>query len=74
MHDRHSHDLDDPPDWGVMRCACGTFKVKLGPLTLDFTPQQFLRLQHLLAAAVAQLHRTPSEEGAPESDSPHKPH
>lgn len=41
--DRHEHG----PEWGVVRCACGRLYLKLGPMRLEFTPEQFHQL-HLL--------------------------
>lgn len=35
------------PEWGVVRCACGRLYLKLGPMRLEFTPEQFQQL-HLL--------------------------
>lgn len=45
-HDRHHEG-----DWAVVVCQCGTYRLKLGAVMLEFDRDEFLRLQELLNRA-----------------------
>jgi hypothetical protein len=48
----HSHDdRHGEPDWGVVLCQCGTYRVKLGSVVLELDREDFLRLQELMNRA-----------------------
>ncbi|MGE3277870.1 MAG: hypothetical protein AB7O67_22375 [Vicinamibacterales bacterium] len=41
--------------WGVSRCACGHFTLRLGTVRVDLSTEEFVRLSHLLREADAHF-------------------
>lgn len=63
----HRHeDRHGDPDWGVVLCQCGTYRVKLGAVILELDREDFLRLQELMNRA-AEHFDTRTEIMAPPS-------
>ncbi|MGE0041117.1 MAG: hypothetical protein AB7H88_05930 [Vicinamibacterales bacterium] len=46
---------DHGETWGVSRCACGHFTLRVGPLRLDLSAEDFVRLSRLLREADAHF-------------------
>lgn len=51
----HSHDTSDRAAWSVSRCACGSYHVKLGSVSLELDRHEFIKLAQLLTAAAHQF-------------------
>lgn len=52
---RETSSLHHPAEWGVHRCECGHFTLKLGALRLDLSPEEFARLVQLMQKAAAHF-------------------
>lgn len=48
---RPVHDANGRARWGVTRCDCGVFRVKLGGLLLELDQDEFLQLVRLMNRA-----------------------
>jgi hypothetical protein len=42
-------------EWQVTRCACGQLTLRLGALRLEFTPEEFARLDRMIADAAKRF-------------------
>lgn len=67
-HPEHSRSEHHSCAWGVHRCDCGQFTLKLGALRIDLTPDELGDLLRLLQKAAA--HFEIEIEGEPEPAAP----
>jgi hypothetical protein len=49
------HEPAHGADWQVTQCACGQLTLRLGPVRIEFSPQEFAQLDRLVADAVKRF-------------------
>jgi hypothetical protein len=55
-HSPHSrHDSAHGADWQVTRCACGLMTLRIGPIRIEFTPEEFAQLDRMVGDAMKRF-------------------
>ena len=49
------HESDHGADWQVTRCACGLMTLRIGPIRIEFTPEEFAQLDRLVGDAMKRF-------------------
>jgi hypothetical protein len=63
------HDPNHGPEWQVTQCACGQLTLRLGPIRIEFTPDEFAQLDRMIADAAKRFDVVAADAPA----STHKP-